>query len=137
MNRHAAVILGSLSLAVFALPASPGAQARGTQARGTQAAPSKPLTIYVVDTEGGKATLFITPTGQSLLMDSGNPGGRDTDRIMAVLADAGLTSLDYLLTTHYHVDHIGRRMPSCTGRRSTWSSNLASACRSPASTGES
>jgi competence protein ComEC len=112
MNRRAAVLAGSLILAVMALSASPraqapGTQARGTQARGTQAAPSKPLTIYVVDTEGGKATLFITPTGQSLLMDSGNPGGRDTDRIMAVLADAGLTSLDYLLTTHYHVDHVG------------------------------
>jgi competence protein ComEC len=67
----------------------------------------KPLQIYVVDTEGGKATLYVSPTGQSALVDAGNPGGRDTDRIMAVLADAGVTKLDYLVLTHYHVDHVG------------------------------
>ena len=48
--------------------------------RGT---PSKPLEIYVVDTEGGKAALWVAPGGQSLLIDSGNPGNRDLDRIMA------------------------------------------------------
>ena len=61
----------------------------------------------MVDTEGGKAALWVSPSGQSLLIDSGNPGGRDTDRIMAALADAGVTQLDYLVSTHYHVDHIG------------------------------
>jgi competence protein ComEC len=70
-------------------------------------AATKPLQIYVVDTEGGKAALFVSPTGQSALVDSGSPGGRDTDRIMAALADAGVTELDYLVSTHYHVDHIG------------------------------
>ena len=81
---------------------------------------TKPLQIYVVDTEGGKATLYVSPTGQSALVDSGNPGGRDTDRIMAVLADAGVTQLDYLVSTHYHVDHIGgvqelaKRIPIAT-----------------------
>ncbi len=69
--------------------------------------PSRPLQIYVVDTEGGKAALWISPTGETLLIDSGNPGGRDTDRIMAVIQDAGVTKIDYLLTTHYHVDHVG------------------------------
>jgi len=80
----------------------------------------KPLQIYVVDTEGGKATLYVSPTGQSALVDAGNPGGRDTDRIMAVLADAGVTKLDYLVLTHYHVDHVGgvqelaKRIPIAT-----------------------
>jgi competence protein ComEC len=74
---------------------------------GAQTPSAKPLQIYVVDTEGGKATLFVSPTGQTALLDSGNPGGRDTDRIMAALADAGVTKIDYLITTHYHVDHVG------------------------------
>ena len=69
--------------------------------------PAKSLQIYVVDTEGGKAALWISPTGETLLIDSGNPGGRDTDRIMAAIQDAGVTKIDYLLTTHYHVDHVG------------------------------
>src|SRR5260370_14699391 len=72
-----------------------------------QPAATKPLQIYVVDTEGGKAALFVSPTGQSALVDSGSPGGRDTDRIMAAFADAGVTRLDYLVSTHYHVDHVG------------------------------
>ena len=72
-----------------------------------QRGPAKPLEIYVVDTEGGKAALWVTPTGQSLLIDSGNPGSRDHDRIMAAINDAGLKQIDFLISTHYHVDHIG------------------------------
>lgn len=68
---------------------------------------AKPLDIYVVDTEGGKAALWVTPSGQSLLIDSGNPGNRDHDRIMAAINDAGLKQIDFLISTHYHVDHIG------------------------------
>ena len=69
--------------------------------------PSKPLEIYVVDTEGGKADLWITPAGQTLLIDAGSPGARDADRILEVMAAAGVTKIDYLLLTHYHVDHVG------------------------------
>ena len=72
-----------------------------------QRGPAKPLDIYVVDTEGGKAALWVTPGGQSLLIDSGNPGNRDLDRIMAAITDAGVKQLDFLISTHYHVDHIG------------------------------
>jgi beta-lactamase superfamily II metal-dependent hydrolase len=79
----------------------------GVSLTAAQSAPPRTLDIYVIDAEGGKATLFVSPTGASLLIDSGNPGGRDTDRIMAVLTDAGIKQIDYLLSTHYHVDHIG------------------------------
>ena len=72
-----------------------------------QARPAKPLTIYYIDTEGGQATLFVAPSGESLLVDTGNPGGRDTDRIQLAMADAGVTQIDHLVLTHYHVDHIG------------------------------
>jgi beta-lactamase superfamily II metal-dependent hydrolase len=72
-----------------------------------QRGPATPLDIYVVDTEGGKAALWVTPSGQSLLIDSGNPGNRDHDRIMAAINDAGLKQIDFLISTHYHVDHIG------------------------------
>jgi competence protein ComEC len=78
-----------------------------TVAPAAQTKPQKPLDIYVIDTEGGKATLFVSPTGESVLLDSGNPGNRDLDRILAVLKEAGVTQIDHLITTHYHVDHIG------------------------------
>ena len=65
------------------------------------------LELYVADTEGGKAALFVSPSRETLLIDSGNPGGRDTDRIVAMLNDAGVTKIDYLVSTHYHIDHVG------------------------------
>ena len=49
----------------------------------------------------------MSPSGESLLVDTGNPGGRDTDRIQAAMADAGVTKIDHLVITHYHVDHVG------------------------------
>ena len=68
---------------------------------------AKPMTMYFIDTEGGHAVLYISPTGESLLEDPGNPGNRDVPRIMAAINDAGLKQLDYLVLTHYHVDHVG------------------------------
>jgi hypothetical protein len=49
----------------------------------------------------------VLPAGESVLIDTGNPGGRDTDRILAVVSAAGLTQLDYVVLTHYHGDHVG------------------------------
>ena len=75
----------------------------------TSEAGSKSLRIYFVDVEGGQATLFVTPNGQSLLIDTGWPGnkGRDADRILTVAKDAGIRKVDYVLITHFHVDHVG------------------------------
>jgi beta-lactamase superfamily II metal-dependent hydrolase len=70
----------------------------------------KTLDIYVLDVEGGNATLFVAPSGQSVLIDTGNGGAaatRDADRILAATKDAGLTQIDHLITTHWHGDHFG------------------------------
>jgi beta-lactamase superfamily II metal-dependent hydrolase len=65
--------------------------------------------MYFIDVEGGQATLLISPSGQSLLIDTGWPGyeGRDADRIVAAAHQAGLKQLDYVLITHFHRDHVG------------------------------
>jgi len=97
-------------LAITALAAVPGAQSRA----------SKTLDVYVVDVEGGNATLFVAPSGESLLMDTGNGGAaadRDVGRIMAAVQEAGVRQIDHLVTTHWHGDHFGgmaelaRRVP--------------------------
>src|SRR5271163_3992361 len=77
-----------------------------------QAAPapsSSDLQVYFIDVEGGQATLFVTPAGKSLLIDTGWAGhdGRDANRIVAAAKDAGVAKLDYVLITHYHDDHVG------------------------------
>src|SRR6202030_3877246 len=68
------------------------------------------LDIYVVDVEGGNAVLFVAPSGESVLIDSGNGGAgavRDAERIAAAAKDAGLSQIDHLITTHWHGDHFG------------------------------
>jgi beta-lactamase superfamily II metal-dependent hydrolase len=68
---------------------------------------TKTLDFYWIDSEGGGSTLIVTPSNESVLIDSGNPGGRDPARIVAAAKAAGLTKIDYFLLTHYHVDHFG------------------------------
>src|SRR5438270_12071917 len=48
-------------------------------------AAEKPLEIYFVDVEGGQAKLFVTPAGQSLLVDTGwtYSAYRDAIRLVA------------------------------------------------------
>jgi beta-lactamase superfamily II metal-dependent hydrolase len=65
------------------------------------------LNIYFVDTEGGAATLIVTPHGESVLIDCGNPGKRDAERICAATQLSGLKAIDHLIISHWHLDHYG------------------------------
>ena len=75
-----------------------------------QAGTAPALRIYVIDVEGGGATLIVSPSGQSMLIDSGSPSPaaeRDSARIAAAMHAAGLSKIDDLFTTHYDSDHVG------------------------------
>src|SRR5215203_1904410 len=65
------------------------------------------LDVVWTDVEGGAATLIVTPKGESILVDSGNPGVRDPGRIHKSAIDAGLKKIDHYITTHFHADHFG------------------------------
>src|SRR5437773_12527684 len=73
------------------------------------AAASPNLEIYWIDAEGGAATLIVSPSGQSMLVDTANrtPDDRDAKRIYTAAQQAGLKKIDILVTTHFHGDHIG------------------------------
>ncbi len=73
----------------------------------TKGAPARGLNIYFIDTEGGAATLLVTPAGESVLIDCGNPGARDADRIYRTAKEAGVKAIDHLIITHWHTDHYG------------------------------
>lgn len=75
------------------------------------AAAATPLTFYTIDVEGGKSVLVVSPTGESMLFDAGWPasGNREasTGRIISALKGAGLKQLDYLVISHFDMDHLG------------------------------
>ena len=86
--KRVPVILSAIAVAAIAA-AAPSAQTPAASTPASKAPPPnrnvKTLDIYVADTEGGKAALFVSPSGQTVLIDSGNPGARDGDRIVAGL----------------------------------------------------
>ena len=80
--------------------------------------------MYVIDVEGSKAFLLVSPSGQSMLIDAGIPGsehdGRDAKRIVEACQAAGVKKIDYMVVSHYDADHVGgvpalaERMPIVT-----------------------
>lgn len=66
------------------------------------------LDIYWIDVEGGASTLIVSPSGESMLIDTGwTAGDRDAKRIYSAAQQAGLKKIDYLLISHFHADHVG------------------------------
>src|ERR1700690_518884 len=70
---------------------------------------AKNLEVYSIDVEGGQATLFVAPGGDSMLVDTGWAGfnRRDANRLLPAAKSAGVKKIDYLVITHYHADHAG------------------------------
>src|ERR1700722_19206117 len=93
--RVVTILVLALTIAAFA-PAQSGAPT---------------LNVYVIDGGGGNAVLFVSPSHESLLMDTGNVGAvaapRDAGRIVDAMKDAGIQQIDHLITTHWHGDHFG------------------------------
>jgi beta-lactamase superfamily II metal-dependent hydrolase len=100
MLRALQIVLRAMVLSIFVISIAEAAPATKS---------GKALQIYFVDVEGGQATLFVTPEGKSLLIDTGWPDfdGRDANRIVAAAKDAGVSKIDFVLATHYHTDHAG------------------------------
>jgi competence protein ComEC len=69
--------------------------------------PEKTLDMYFIDVEGGHSTLYVSPAGEAMLIDTGSPGARDVDRITDVLKAADVKQIDQMILTHYHGDHVG------------------------------
>jgi len=108
MGRSILQFTGKIAAGALLL-AGLSASAQGPSYRRHRFSIAKPLTVYFMDVEGGQSTLFVTPSHQSLLIDTGWPdhNGRDAKRIMAAAKQAGLDHIDYLLITHFHTDHVG------------------------------
>jgi len=100
------------SVGLAMLLAMAGVAKTGAAQGAKPAAGKGDLRVYFVDVEGGQSTLFVAPSGESMLVDTGSPDRntvtpRDASRIAAVCKLAGVTKIDNLVITHYHSDHVG------------------------------
>ncbi len=68
---------------------------------------AKTLDIYFLDADLGNAVLVVTPSGQAMMLDTGQAGEKYVNRILAAMHDAGVKQLDYVIVSHYHWDHYG------------------------------
>jgi competence protein ComEC len=104
-DRRTIAMLVAAAVAALILGVGVRAHGQGAKSGGSQG----DLRVYFIDVEGGQATLFAMPGGESMLVDTGWPGanGRDADRIVAAAKLAGVTKIDNVVLTHYHVDHAG------------------------------
>src|SRR5262249_33217630 len=72
------------------------------------AAQNNTMRIYWIDAEGGAATLFVAPSGESMLFDTGfRVDDRDAKRIYATAQKAGLKQINHVVVSHWHEDHEG------------------------------
>ena len=85
-------IVALAALVVFLLAQRPHAQGAGAR-------------IFFVDVGTGASTLIVSPAGKTLLVDGGPPGSGA--KITSLLATLGITTIDYTVLTHYHIDHMG------------------------------
>jgi len=66
---------------------------------------ARTLDMYVIDVEGGKSLLLVSPSGQSMVIDAG--GGREANRIVEACKALGVGKIDYMVVSHYDGDHVG------------------------------
>ncbi|QGG48305.1 ComEC/Rec2 family competence protein [Heliorestis convoluta] len=67
--------------------------------------PSQELTLHFIDVGQGDSILITTPNGSTLLIDAGPQSAGQ--KVVSYLKKAGITSIDKLISTHPHSDHIG------------------------------
>ena len=69
------------------------------------------LSVYVVDVGQGDSTVILGPTVDGrrkvLLMDAGHYQGNRGKIVAELLGSIGITSIDYVVLSHYDADHMG------------------------------
>jgi len=116
MLRHAvlviAIFVGLSSCLGLGLPNHPAPEL-------DQSIPPSSLTLYILDVGQGDATLVIGPDGTSGLIDSGPPFSGMV-RILPVLRQLGIDTLDWVIISHYDADHIGGLLGLLKGEDQRW-----------------
>ena len=67
--------------------------------------PEGDLQISYLDVGQGDASFLLLPDGKTILIDAGNP--ENGQEIIQYIQDTGTDTLDYVIATHPHADHIG------------------------------
>ena len=63
------------------------------------------LTVHFIDVGQADSILILLPNGENMLIDGGE--SRNANDIMIYMHSHDVTSIDYLVASHPHADHIG------------------------------
>jgi hypothetical protein len=69
------------------------------------AAADSAATFYFVDVGHGNATFIVSPSGETMLIDTGT--SPMANRLAAFMEQNGIKQIDYLVITHFEEDHMG------------------------------
>ena len=106
MNKKWILALALLCIVVFAVMlvvGEPDKASKSAKSKG-QTLQNARLTVKVLDIGQGDAIL-IKADGQTVLVDTGDVGTRD--KLVALLKKENLTTIDKVIITHPHADHLG------------------------------
>jgi competence protein ComEC len=84
----------------------PGLSSSSPLPAGTNQPAAPQLNVYALDIGQGDSLLIVSPTGKTVLIDTGNPGNEQIV-LSALLNHAGGKKIDLFIASHPHADHIG------------------------------
>jgi len=106
MNKKWVLALALLCIVAFVIMLAvkePDKSSKSAKSTG-QTLQNARLTVKVLDIGQGDAIL-IQADGQTVLVDTGDVGTRD--KLVALLKKENLTTIDKVIITHPHADHLG------------------------------
>src|SRR5699024_8777060 len=67
--------------------------------------PSPNMQVHFIDVGQGDSILIQSPSGKNMLIDAGTKS--NVPKVVSFLKSKGVSTLDYVVATHPHADHIG------------------------------
>ena len=99
MKKTILIIIGIILAVLGALNSAP------TEISPATSLPDGELHIYYMDVDQADSIFIVLPDGKNMLIDAGNK--TDGEKIVKRIRSMGFDSIDHLIATHPHSDHIG------------------------------
>lgn len=104
-SRCRFLLILALILLVFSGCTAPEQAGSDSAGSGIKSGSGQELKVTFLDVGQGDSTFIELPEGECMLIDAAEP--EYSDEILTYIKEEGYDSIDYLVSTHPHSDHIG------------------------------